>query len=152
MSALEHDDGFSMPVVIWIIAMIILLLGGVSVDLWRVLGEYRTVAGVVDGASIAGATAVDLDQLRSNPGQPPVLDVDVAFDRACNYLVEHASVSSCFSTDVAIMPTASSVTVTVTRDVDLTLLQGLNAFSGPTDTSPIRVTASGTSSVLRGLP
>ena len=152
MIGLGRDDGFSMPVVIWIIAMIILLLGGVSVDLWRVLGEYRTVAGVVDGASIAGATAVDLDLLRSDPGQAPVLDVDAAFARACAYLVEHASVSSCASTDVVIVPTATSVSVTMTRDVDLTLLQGLNAFSGPTDTSPIRVTASGTSSVLRGLP
>lgn len=141
-----------MPVVIWIVAATILLLGGVSVDLWRVLGEYRSVAGVVDGASIAGATAVDLDRLRSEPGVVPELDMALAFDRACAYLIEHGSTTTCSGPDVSIVPTATSVTVTVTRDVDLTLLQGLNAFGNGADTSAIRVTASGTSTILRGLP
>lgn len=152
MKRLREEDGFSMPVVIWMLATMVLLLGGISVDLWRVIGEYRAVAGIVDGASIAGASAIDVDFLRNNPGTTPVLDRNLAFDRACTYILENSEFTSCADADLAITPTDMDVSVTMTRDVDLTLLQGLAAFSDTADTSAIRVTAQGVASVLRGLP
>jgi Flp pilus assembly protein TadG len=43
----------------------LLFLGGLSVDLWRVLSERRALAGMADSAAIAAATALDEGTYRS---------------------------------------------------------------------------------------
>ncbi len=76
-------------VTIWMLglSMLLLVLGGFSVDLWRVLAERRDLAGAADAASVAAGSAVDLVLYRSaiDRGElldPVPLDPAVATDRA----------------------------------------------------------------------
>ncbi len=76
-------------VTIWMLglSMLLLVLGGFSVDLWRVLAERRELAGAADAASVAAGSAVDLVLYRSaiDRGElldPVPLDPAVATDRA----------------------------------------------------------------------
>lgn len=67
-----NDTG---SVTVWLLGMcvVLLFLGGLSVDLWRVMNVRRELVGLADAAAISGATAVDEAALRA--GGPPTLDV-----------------------------------------------------------------------------
>jgi Flp pilus assembly protein TadG len=64
-------------ITIWMLGLctMILLLGGLSLDLWRAYSERRALAAAADAAAVAGAAAIDLDAFRRNnevrliPGQ-----------------------------------------------------------------------------------
>jgi hypothetical protein len=43
----------------------ILLLGGISFDLWRLIGERRELAALADSAAIAATSGVDADYFRN---------------------------------------------------------------------------------------
>src|SRR5882672_9003326 len=51
---------------IWLLGLCLLLLvlGGVSLDLWRVFSERQALAGLADSAALAGAGGLDLDAAR----------------------------------------------------------------------------------------
>src|SRR5688572_26471509 len=42
----------------------LLFVGGLSLDLWRVFSERRALAGIVDAAAIAGASGIDEEDFR----------------------------------------------------------------------------------------
>jgi Flp pilus assembly protein TadG len=44
--------------------MMLLLLGGISLDLWRAFSERRSLTSAADAAAVAGATALDTDAYR----------------------------------------------------------------------------------------
>jgi Flp pilus assembly protein TadG len=48
------------------LCMMTLLLGGLSLDLWRAYSERRALAAAADAAAVAGAAAIDLDAFRRN--------------------------------------------------------------------------------------
>ncbi len=149
----RSEAGFSTPLLVLMLGFMVLLLGGLSVDLWRVLAEHREVAGLVDGASIAGSTAIDLDFVRDNPSVPePPLLPELAIDRACRYLEDHGDITACPTPDAEVVVAADTITVTVTRDVELTFLAALVTLDPSADTSPIRVSAEGVGRALRGGP
>jgi hypothetical protein len=149
MKARHDERGFSAPVFIVLIAAMVMFLGGISVDLWRVLAEHRKVTGLADGASIAAATAVDLDLLYAQPDQPAILQPAEAVSRACDYLARNGVTASCPG-EVAIDVIADEVTVELRREVPLTLLAFLSAAGGNGD--PIEVAARSTSQLQRGVP
>lgn len=115
-------------VTIWMLglAVAVLFLGGVAVDLWRVAAERRELAGVVDGAAIAGASAIDERRFRAT-GEVE-LDVVAAGTAACTYLRVHTD-PPVRCGGVAATPTA--IRVEAERAVDLTLLRALTPGSGP---------------------
>jgi hypothetical protein len=133
-----------------LLAMMVLFLGGISVDLWRVLSDHREVAGIVDGAAIAGATAIDADALYAD--LPARLDASLARERVCSYLAEHAGVPAgqCPGPDVEVGIATDTVFVRYRRDVPLTLLRAVSVFGG--DADPIRVSAEAEVTLLRGVP
>jgi Flp pilus assembly protein TadG len=55
-------------VTIWVLGLCVmmLLLGGLSLDLWRAYSERRALASAADAAAVAGAAAIDLDAFRAN--------------------------------------------------------------------------------------
>ncbi len=61
---LHREDG---TLVTWLLASLIMVLalGGVSVDLWRAFSDRRAVAAVADAAAGAAASAVDREHLRA---------------------------------------------------------------------------------------
>ncbi len=99
------------------LAVIVLALGGLSLDLWRVFLERRELAGVVDSAAIAGASAIDENAFRGS-GEVRV-DPGQAVRAACTYLRAHSDPpASCAG--IRVSPTG--VEVTASRHVELTLL------------------------------
>ena len=54
----RDDRGF---LTIWLLGLCLLLLvlGGVSLDLWRVFSERQALAGLADSAALAGAGGLD---------------------------------------------------------------------------------------------
>jgi hypothetical protein len=145
------EGGFSAPVLVLMVAMMVLIIGGLSVDLWRVLAEHRAVAGLVDGAATAGATGVDTEAIRVDSEAAIRLDPTKARARACDYLEVHGGLApGCASPGIAVAVVDASITVRLERDVDLTLLRLVQALSG--DTAPISVGAESTATALRGTP
>jgi len=147
--SVRSEEGFSTPVFVLFIAMLVLLLGGVSVDLWRVVAEHRKVTGLVDGAAVAGATAVDEQRLYDEPELDPVIDEALAIGRVCDYLARNGVELRCPG-DIVIDVAGTEITVGFERDVDVTLLRLLSLAGGTTD--PIAVGSTSTAVVARGLP
>lgn len=150
MSVLHREDGFSSPILIAVFAFMVLFIGGVSVDLWRVLSEHREVAGLVDGAAIAGATALDVDALYDD--EPARLDPVLARDRVCQYMAFHDGLplGDCPGPQLGLTVGLDVVTVSYERDVPLTLLNAVSLFGG--DTDPIAVSAVSEVTLQRGVP
>ena len=100
-----------------------LTLGGLSLDLWRLVGERRELATMADAAAVAAANGVDVATFRESglvqldpplvielaeaslASQPTGFDVDLEPD----WLIIEAD--------------GLSVVVTLRREVDLTLLR-----------------------------
>lgn len=145
-----EEAGFSAPIMILVMAMMVMIIGGISVDLWRVIAEHRDVTGLTDGAAIAGATAVDIAAFEADPTADPVLDRALATQRVCEYMNAHAGIASCpsptltvgFSTDL------TAIEVTFQRDVPLTLLRAIELGGA----EPIVVYAEAFVELERGTP
>lgn len=115
-------------VTIWMLglAVAVLFLGGVAIEMWRVAAERRELAGVVDGAAIAGASAIDEWSFRTT-GEVE-LDVAAAGAAACTYLRIHTDPPlGCGG----VAATPAAIRVEAERAVDLTLLRVLAPGSGP---------------------
>lgn len=120
------DDG---TVTLWLLGlcMAVLLLGGLSLDLWRAFNERRALAGAVDAAAVAGASGLDEDAFRR--------DGSVLLDPA---LAERLAAGSLLAQDPTpaltgwqARATAEAVTVTATGEVELTLLRLLAPDQAP---------------------
>jgi hypothetical protein len=126
--------------------VLVIAVGAISADLWHLVAEHREVAGVVDGAALAAANAVDTDALRLDP---PVVQLrpDEAAARACSYLQEKGGVGACPGPDAEIVVNVETISVTMRRDVNLTLLKIFAGLNPDVDTSPIEVAASSTARI-----
>lgn len=106
---------------LWGLGLVLILFGaaGLAIDTWRVLAERQALAGLADSASIAGATAIDVEAFRADGTVQ--LDPRIASDRAVAYIVEHAP-----DLDDDIVPAIAfpndGIEVTLSRDVELTLV------------------------------
>ena len=140
---MREPDGVAAPILIVVTALLVLVVGGIGVDLGRVVAEQQRLVGLSEGAALAGATAVDVESLYQ--GDPePVLDPVAAYQRACNYLMTHAAMS-CNQPDASITVTQATIEVALQTDVELTLLRLVQ----PTPPQPIAVTATSTATALR---
>ncbi len=127
------DDG---TIVLWLLGLCVILLfvGGLSLDLWRVLADRRALAGMADAASIAGATALDEVAFRS--AGEVVLDPVAAEERALASI--GAQVGRVALLAASAEATPEQVSVVLEGSTELTLLRIL--APGPT-TIPLRVEA-----------
>jgi hypothetical protein len=144
---LREDDGFTSVTFMLLLMVLILAVGGISVDLWQMISEHREVAGVVDGAAISAAGAVNRSLLRE---QPPVLEIDPvqAVGRACRYLQDRGGIGACPGPEVDVVVGPDFVSITMRRNVDLTLLRLLAGLSSDADTPPIEVSATSTALIV----
>lgn len=124
---------------LWMVglALLVLAVGGISVDLWRAQAVRRELTAVADGAAFAGASGIDAAVFRQT-GEV-VLDPSVAERLAAEDLAH--SVISTASTHVLVGASTDAVAVTIEGEVDLALL-GLLAPAY--DPLPVRVTATAT--------
>jgi Flp pilus assembly protein TadG len=101
------------------LCLMLFLLGGVSLDLWRAFSERRSLAATADAAAVAGASALDEPAYRSS-GVVRLLPAD-AERRAQASLAEQLDRRAL--RDARVAATADEVTVTVDGSVDFSLLQ-----------------------------
>jgi Flp pilus assembly protein TadG len=117
----QDDRGF---LTIWLLGLCLLLLvlGGVSLDLWRVFSERQALAGLADSASLAGAAGLDLDAARRGL---VVLDPSDAGGRARASIAGQEDKGSLVvsSVKIVVVQNPSEVTVSAEGQVHLTLLR-----------------------------
>lgn len=107
-------------VTLWVIGLLfpMLLLGGLSLDLWRGFSERRALATAADAAAVAGANGLDLDRLYAT--DQIALDPDLAEQLAYENLASQLDDRSL--DDWTIDATDGEITVRVSGTVELTLL------------------------------
>ncbi len=130
--------GESGSVTVWMVLtpLLVLLLGGMSLDLWAALSARGRIAAIADDAAIAGATAVAVTELRDDLGdQAPVLDPHHAQARALAAVDAHPQSGLVTGRSVSASP--DIVTVTVEGQYQFLLLRMVGAT-----TAPISVTGS----------
>ncbi|TMK49727.1 MAG: hypothetical protein E6G66_08530 [Actinobacteria bacterium] len=117
----RDDLGF---LTIWLLGLCLLLLvlGGVSLDLWRVFSERQALAGLADSASLAGAAGLDLDAARRGLVR---LDPADAAGRARASIAAQADKGSLVlsSVNIVVRQDRSEVTVSADGQVHLILLR-----------------------------
>jgi Flp pilus assembly protein TadG len=117
----RDDRGF---LTIWLLGLCLLLLvlGGVSLDLWRVFSERQALAGLADSASLAGAAGLDPDAARRGL---VVLDPSDAGGRARASIAGQEDKGSLVvsSVKIVVVQNPSEVTVSAEGQVHLTLLR-----------------------------
>ena len=99
--------------------MMLFLLGGISLDLWRGFSERRSLAAAADAAAVTGATALDTDAYRAT-GTVQLIPAE-AEQRALASLRDQLDKRSI--RDVQVRADTTTVTVEVHGEVKFTLLQ-----------------------------
>ncbi|GAC1364622.1 MAG: hypothetical protein NVSMB32_07330 [Actinomycetota bacterium] len=128
MGGVSSDHGF---LTMWLLGLCLLLLalGGISVDLWRVFAQRQALAGLVDAAALAGASGID--QAAARGGQLR-LDRADATSRAQRSIASQVDQGSLVSSTIDVAPDGSKITVSAMGSVHLSLL-GLLAGTMPVD-------------------
>ena len=134
-----NDRGAAM---LWVLGLsvIVLFLGGISLDLWRAFEVRQDLAAMADSAAAAGASQIDVDVFRGS-GEV-VLDMAAAEAAARASLAAQQDASRvirdpAISFDDTSMPT--QISVTLEGELRFTLLKIL-----PLDDDSIPVRATGT--------
>ena len=123
MSALHRNERGSVTLWMLGLGLMLLTLGGLSLDLWRLVGERRELATMADAAAVAGANGVDIDVFRESGlvQLDPLLVSELA---ATSLGVQPTGGDVILEADwLSIEPDQVSVVVTLRRQVDLTLLR-----------------------------
>lgn len=114
---LRGEDG---AVTLWmlVLSVILLSLGGLSVDLWQVLADRRELAAAADAAAFAAAGRVDEAHYRAT-GEV-ALQVEAATAAAATILAARDGTGAdLLDADVLIAPDAATVTLVARTDTVL---------------------------------
>jgi len=108
-------------ITLWMLGLCLMLflLGGISLDLWRAFSERRSLAAAADAAAVAGASALDEATYRSS-GAVRLVPAD-AQRRARASLADQLDRRAL--RDARVEATEDTVMVTVGGSVDFSLLQ-----------------------------
>ncbi|MCP4083458.1 MAG: hypothetical protein GY745_00150 [Actinomycetia bacterium] len=98
----------------------LLLLGGVAIDLWRVLADRRELAGVAEAAALSAVDAIDPEQVRQT-GEV-VLEPADASRRAWQVVLDRAD-ELMLSGPPVVAVTDQEVTVGLTATVELGVIR-----------------------------
>jgi len=101
------------------LCLMLLFLGGISLDLWRAFGTRHTVAGEADAAAIAGASGIDEGYFRTT-GEVRI-DPARARETALENLRQQDDADRYTRVEVDVED--AQVVVTLSRRVDFTLLR-----------------------------
>lgn len=103
------------------ICVAVLALGGVTLDFWRAISGWRSLAASADAAAAAGASGIDEAAFRSSGGTVVQLDPARAEQLAYDSLAAQLDADDIDGYEVT--ATTESVTVVVEGSVELTLPQ-----------------------------
>ena len=111
-------------VTLWMmgLGLMILTLGGLSVDLWRLIAERRELAVMAEAAAVAAVNAIDTEEFRRS-GEV-VLDGDEALLLAERSLLAQPRGADVFlAPDWIVLEDEVTVVVRLRRTVEFTLLR-----------------------------
>jgi len=111
------------------LTMMILLLGLLAVDLWRILGWRRELTALTDAASVAAAAGIDEAVWRAEGNV--VLDPVLARERAEFSLAAQPAASDIVAFSVVVAVDGSEVVVTASRLVEFGVLGLLSLQAEP---------------------
>jgi Putative Flp pilus-assembly TadE/G-like len=116
-SRLIRDECGTMTLWVLGLCIMVLFLGGLSLDLWRVIAVRRSLVAMADAGATAGANGIDEVALRQG-----VLRIDPTLARAhaTETLEAHAGWDAVEAADIDVV--GNRVTVTVQTRVGFTLL------------------------------
>ncbi len=122
---LREESG---QITLWVLGLAVALLGlgGISVDLWRVMGERSELAVIADSAAVAGANGVDVEWFRAT-GEVRLLE-PLARDLALSILSQEDVVV------VGLTVQNDQMVVQIRREVAFSLLNILTAGQDPSVT------------------
>jgi Flp pilus assembly protein TadG len=101
------------------LCLLLLALGGVSLDLWRAFSQRQALAGMADAAALAGAAGIDRTAARVGVVR---LDPAAATALARASIEGQADPGPLVSSEVTVSQDGSEVTVSADGRVELTLL------------------------------
>jgi len=130
---MRRDEGGTTTLWVLGLCVIVLFLGGLSLDLWRVITVRRSLVAAADAGATAGADGLDPNALRRDE---VVLDPTLARADADDALRAQSGWPAVDAADVEVTP--NQVTVTLEAHVSFTLL-GIFVHGDPVT---VRVTAS----------
>jgi Flp pilus assembly protein TadG len=132
--------------VMWclLLALMLLPLGGLSVDLWHGIAVQRALQSAAEDAATAGASGISVSQYRDTGCL--VLDPGVAVPLAQANLASQTDLGPLAGADISVAPGGQSISVTLREDVHLTLLSLVEGDK------PLVVTASATSAPRGSVP
>jgi Flp pilus assembly protein TadG len=132
--------------VIWcmFLALVLLPLGGLSVDLWHGIQAQRQLEAAAEDAAIAGASGIDVGEYRARGCI--VLDAALATRLAEANLAAEEGLGALSGTSVEVGPGGEAITVTLQKKVELTLLSLVEGLR------PLVVTATASSGPKGSLP
>lgn len=135
--AAAHDErGDAMVVWCLLIAVMLLPLGGLSVDLWHGIEVQRQLQSAAEDAAVAGASGIDVVEYRQTGCivLDPVLAIPLAQAN-----IASQGLGPVASADIVVSPDRLEMSVELSEDVHLTLLSWV---AGP---RPLVVVATATS-------
>lgn len=109
------------------LVLMVLVVGGLSLDLWRVVGERRALSEVADAAAAAGSNGVDTQVFRDTGTLR--LDPSAAHRYAADNLASQSMPES-FSRVETIRVEPDRITVVVSGRVDFVLLSLIDPGGG----------------------
>lgn len=115
----ERERGDALVVFCVAMIIVILPLGGISLDLWHAISEERTLQSAADAAAAAGAGAINLTAYRVDQAYP-VLDTAQATSAAYASL-QRADLPA-LAQPPEIDATPQGITVILKENVSVTLL------------------------------
>jgi Flp pilus assembly protein TadG len=141
----ERDErGDAMVLWCLLLAVLLLPLGGLSVDLWHGIAVQRQLQSAAEDAALAGASGIDTDVYRRTGCI--ILDPASASALAAAALSSQAGLGQLSSVDIAVSADRESISVELKQDVSLTLLSWVeggkhlvvaaSASSGPDGSAP----------------
>ena len=115
------ENGEAMVVWCLLLALLLLPLGGLSVDLWHGIAVQRELQSAAEDAASAGASGINVNEYRQSGCV--VLDPTTAVALASANLASQAGLGPLVSTSINVAANNSAITVVLRKDVHLTLLR-----------------------------
>jgi Flp pilus assembly protein TadG len=145
-AAKDFDVSGRGSITVWLLglAVLVLFVGGLSLDLWRAFSARQLLANAADAAAVAGATGIDTARFRDTGRL--TLDPPLAMQRAGDSLAHQGGLPLATPPGVEVTPDPPQVVVVLTGQVRLTLMRVLLPNQAPLT---IRVRAA---SVPREIP
>lgn len=119
-----------------VVPLLVMVLGGISLDLWAAVSARGRIAAIADEAAVAGASALAADASRQD-SQVALLEPDEAVRRALLAVDGHPENADVLTRTASATP--ELVSVTVEGQFGFLLLRLVGA-----DTAPVRVTGHAT--------